>query len=100
MNSALIFVYGIGMYFLGRYSTLVLKNKILEEKKAELIEDNERLIKFSEDLIEQDKRIRDKWKSMVTDFSKYQACITDPNELGKWTETDDIYLNSWHSADK
>ena len=100
MNNLALILYGIGSYFLGRYSYMYWRNAFLEEKKKELIKENERLLALAEELIRQDKRIREKWKAMVNDFSKYQACITDPKDLSKWTEMDDVYLNSWHSADE
>ena len=71
----------------------------LEEKRGELLSYRNKLIDISEKLEDKDKHIRHKWQEMVTDFSKYQAMV-EGVESDRWTDMDDIYLNSWKSAEK
>ena len=86
-------------FFLGRYSYLVMRNRYLENKKAELIAYHAQLLQLSDALEGKDAAMRKKWQSMVDDFSKYQAMI-NPDTTGKWTDMDDQYLSSWGSAEK
>lgn len=86
-------------YFLGRTSYVWWRNKYLEDKKFELMRYHAKLLAIEEDLEEKDKEIRKKWQRMVDDISKYQAAV-DPEDNGKWNEWDDVFLNSWSSAEK
>lgn len=83
----------------GRYSYCVWRNSYLESKKEELISYHAQLLAIEEALETKDKQIRRKWQGMVDDFSKYQACV-NPDDTGKWTDADDIYLRSWSSAEE
>ena len=87
---------------IGRWSTFYIRNKQLDEVKEALIEEADRLEKLEEALTEQDQRIRDKWKAMVDDFSKYNAYAMRQagKDTDKWSEWDDQYLRSWGSADE
>lgn len=87
------------IFFLGRYSYLVMRNQYLENKKAELIAYHAQLMQLADALESKDVAMRKKWQAMVDDFSKYQAMI-NPSETGKWTDMDDQYLRSWNSAEK
>lgn len=89
----------IGVFYLGRLSALWVKNRYLEEKRGELDAYREALINAATVLQNKDKEIRKKWQAMVDDISKYEAAI-NPINSGKWTESDDFYLNSWKSAEK
>lgn len=86
-------------FLCGRYSYLLIKNRYIEERIKELtkVRDaaNEQIMVLSM----KDEEIRNKWKSMVEDFAKYNAYIESDTE-GKWSEWDDVYLNSWISAEK
>jgi len=84
---------------LGRMSYLVARNRYLEEKKQELISYHAQLLEIEEGLEARDKQIRQKWQNLVDDISKYQA-MSGGFEKGKWTEMDDVYLNSWKSAEE
>lgn len=86
-------------YLLGRASYLYHRNKYLEGKKQELIAYHEQLLAIEQSLEEKDKAIRNKWQRMVEDVAKYQAAI-DPEDSGKWNEWDDVYFQSWNSAEK
>lgn len=89
---------GILSFFLGRYSYLVDRNKYLKIKEDELMAYRDELIDIAKSLDQKDRHIRKKWQSMVDDFSKYQAAIG--NGTDTWTDMDDVYLNSWSSAEK
>lgn len=84
---------------LGRFSYLVDRNRYLENKKQELLAYHAELLAISEGLDEKDKKIREKWQNLVDDISKYQAMVGG-FEKGKWTDMDDVYLNSWKSAEE
>lgn len=88
-----------GFYLLGRTSYVWWRNKYLEDKKQELLAYHAQLLSIEQDLEEKDKAIRNKWQRMVEDISKYQAAI-DPEDSGKWNEWDDVYFQSWNSAEK
>lgn len=93
------FVVFAASFGLGRFSYLVARNGYLEGKKQELIAYHAELLAISEGLDERDKKIREKWQNLVDDISKYQAMVGG-FEKGKWTEMDDVYLNSWKSAEE
>lgn len=88
-----------GFYFLGRISYVYWRNKYLEDKKQELLAYHAQLLEIEQSLEEKDKAIRNKWQRMVEDVAKYQAAI-DPEDVGKWSEWDDVYFQSWNSAEK
>lgn len=83
----------------GRIFANAFRAKYLEEKKAELLAYHAELLAVADALEAKDAAIRTKWQNMVDDFSKYQYAI-DPSDKGKWTDMDDIYLQSWGSAEK
>lgn len=89
----------VGFYLLGRTSYVYWRNKYLEDKKQELLAYHAQLLAIEQSLEEKDKAIRNKWQKMVDDISKYQAAI-DPEDRGKWSEWDDVYFQSWNSAEK
>lgn len=89
----------VSFYFLGRTSYVWWRSKYLEGKKQELLAYHVQLIEIEQDLEEKDKAIRNKWQSMVDDISKYKASV-EPNENDKWNEWDDLFLESWGSAEK
>jgi len=84
---------------LGRMSYLVMRNRYLEDKKQELLSYHAELLAIEENLEARDKQIRQKWQNLVDDISKYQAMVGG-FENGKWTDMDDVYLNSWKSAEE
>jgi len=95
-----IYVIIAGFSFeIGRRSQAILMDDELENKRKALVAYRDELLVMAEHLEQKDDEIRHKWQSMVEDFSKYQA-MANPQESGKWTESDDIYLNSWKSAEK
>lgn len=71
----------------------------IEGKRKELYAYRDELLRIEAELEKKDELIRQKWQNMVSDFANYQA-YTEPGTTGKWTEWDDIYLNSWGSAEK
>ena len=85
-------------FLLGRYSYLYFRNRYLEEKKEQLIGYRDALIEIEKGLEEKDEAIRKKWQKMVTDISKYDFAMRP--DSGKWTEADDVYFNSWNSAEQ
>lgn len=87
------------VFQLGRIVANNFREQYLEDKKRELIEYHAQLLAIADALEKKDTAIRSKWQSMVDDISKYQYAI-DPSDSGKWTEMDDIYLQSWGSAEK
>lgn len=93
------FIIFTASFGLGRFSYLVSRNRYLEEKKQELISYHAQLLEIEEGLEARDKQIRQKWQNLVDDISKYQAMVGG-FEKGKWTEMDDVYLNSWKSAEE
>ena len=99
MNGFMI-IYGAGMFLAGRFSLRFVKDRMLEEKRLMLLEITKELQTYHGYLVEKDKEIRKKWQNMVSDFSRYQAAITPEEQQSVWTETDDIYLSSWKSAEE
>ena len=93
------FVMIFAVFYAGRISANIAKNRYLEEKRGELIAYHQALLDISEQLELKDKTIKQKWQTMVDDISKYQAYV-NPEDTGKWTDMDDIYLQSWKSAEK
>ncbi|MBO5629419.1 MAG: hypothetical protein J5965_10140 [Aeriscardovia sp.] len=93
--------FGIGVYAGVDYTNRHYEEyaTYLEEKRGELLSYRDELIDISEKLENKDKHIRHKWQEMVTDFSKYQSMV-EGFESGLWTDMDDIYLNSWKSAEE
>lgn len=85
-------------FLLGRYSCLYFRNKYLEDKKEELVKYHAELLRIQEMLERKDEQIRQKWQSMIADISKYD--MAQRPDSGKWTDVDDIYFNSWNSAEK
>lgn len=86
-------------YEIGRRSQEIAMDKDLEEKRETLIAYRDELVEIAQHLEKKDEEIRHKWQKMVEDFSKYQAAM-NPEIASTWTEADDIYLNSWKSAEK
>lgn len=84
---------------IGRRSQAIVMDKDLEKKREALIAYRDELVEIAEHLEQKDTEIRHKWQKMVDDFSKYQAAM-NPENASTWTESDDIYLNSWKSAEK
>ncbi len=97
MIKSVLFVFA--GFVAGRYSYLVYRNRYLESKKEELIGYHKQLIAIEKALEAKDRHIRRKWQGMVDDFSKYQSAVA-PDDTGKWTDMDDIYLRSWSSAEE
>jgi len=87
------------VFYMGRLSYLYWRNAFLDQKKQELLEYSKELDRITHELITKEASIRKKWQYMVDDISKYQAAV-NPEDTGKWTEMDDIYLKSWNSAEK
>ena len=86
-------------FMLGRFSYNVYRNRYLEEKKEDLIRYHAMLLSIEEGLEKRDDYIRSKWQSMVDDISKYKASV-EPDGNDKWNEWDDLFLESWGSAEK
>lgn len=99
MSTFISIVSYVFVFQLGRIVANNFREQYLEDKKRELIEYHARLLAIADSLEKKDAAIRTKWQSMVDDISKYQYSI-DPSDAGKWTEMDDIYLQSWGSAEK
>ncbi len=103
------YLWYITCFFLGRLSVNWWKNRYLEKEKeylenerATLIEYHEELEKIENSLIQKDREIRKKWQSMVDDFAEYNAYIRRENGeyTNKWSDWDDVYFQSWNSAEK
>lgn len=99
MSTFISIVSYVFVFQLGRIVANNFREQYLEDKKRELIEYHAQLLAIEASLEKKDAAIRSKWQSMVDDISKYQSAI-DPADKGKWTEMDDIYLQSWGSAEK
>lgn len=95
-----VLVFFGGMLFGGVViqADILAREKKIALAREQLIELSKVLETEAEELSQREKAVRDKWQAMVVDFSKYQAII-DESETNKWTESDDIYLNSWKSAE-
>lgn len=101
--------YILGMvigFCMGRLSLGIIDDPAAKHKQEALKSYEESLITYHNkldavriSLEEKDDEIRRKWQSMVDDISKYQASMCK-DDAGKWTEWDDVYLNSWKSAEK
>lgn len=95
--------YGL-VFYAGRYSMTWWYNKYLQAQ-AQALSFQQLQIKqeahvISRQLEIKDEEVRKKWQDMVVDISKYQF-MNQPSHLrGKWTEMDDVYLQSWCSADE
>lgn len=101
MNFAVCYIFAfIGGYVVGggirEYRLRDREEKILIAKD-QLTELSHELEDYAKELNRRNKEIKEKWQSMVVDFSKYQAEL---NGSETWTENDDIYLNSWKSAEE
>lgn len=99
MNTALRVISYIFVFYAGRLSYNLWRNRYLEEKRGELIAYHKALLDISDGLERKDQEIRKKWQTMVDDVSKYQSMVGG-FETGKWTDMDDVYLNSWKSAEE
>lgn len=99
MSTFISIVSYVFVFQLGRIVANNFREQYLEDKKQELIEYHAQLLAIADALEKKDSAIRSKWQSMVDDISKYQYAI-DSSDAGKWTEMDDIYLQSWGSAEK
>ena len=93
-------------FIFGRLSYLIYRNSYLESKKQELIDfhialqkHGEALDEVAQDLRKKDKELRLKWQAMVSDISNYVA-IVDDDDSNKWTDSDDMFLASWKSAEE
>lgn len=86
-------------FWFGRCSANWIRNKKLEQKRNELETIAAELLAWSKELAKKDQAIRQKWQMMVDDFSKYDA-YANKRDPKTWTEWDDIYLESWKSAER
>ena len=91
----IMFIVGMGF---GRGTYIYMKDEELEQKREQLESYHKELLEIAEYLEAKEKHIRNKWQAMVDDISKYEASIRQTD--GKWSEWDDVYLNSWSSAEK
>lgn len=86
------------MFYLGRLSYLWWRNKFLDVKLAEA----KQYAAEANEILRQAKlkeaEVRRKWQAMVSDISQYQ--FGDMPNKGQWTDLDQMYLNSWKSAEQ
>ena len=85
-------------FYAGRLSYMFWRNKFLDDKKKELDIYYEGVSALLEETKRRDNEVRKKWQSMVADISRYE--FKDREDNGVWTDTDQLYLNSWASAEK
>lgn len=83
---------------IGRHSYRIVRDRYLHSKEKELINYHAQLMEIESELEYKEREIRNKWQRMVVDASNYQASIGG-FDTGKWNDMDDVYLNSWSSAE-
>lgn len=87
-----------GCFYLGRLSVLWWRNKYIDMK----VEEAKSYAAQANALLQQAKakeaEVRKKWQAMVSDISQYQ--FGDMPNKGQWTDLDQMYLNSWKSAEQ
>lgn len=88
----------VAFFYFGRLSVLWWRNKYLDVKVAEA----KQYAAEANELLQQaklkDAEVRLKWQRMVSDISQYQ--FGDMPNKGQWTDLDQMYLNSWKSAEQ
>ena len=82
----------------GRGIYICIQDKELEQKREQLKSYHKELLEIQDYLEKKEQHVRNKWQAMVDDISKYEASIRQTD--GKWSDWDDVYLNSWSSAEK
>ena len=84
-------------FYLGRLSYMWWRNKHLDMK----IEEAKNYAMKANDLLQQAKdketEVRKKWQRMVSDISQYQ--FSGLSNKDEWTDLDQLYLESWKSAE-
>lgn len=88
----------ICVFYLGRLSYMWWKNKYLDMKLEEAKQYAAQANALLQQTKAKDEEVRKKWQAMVSDISQYQ--FGDMPNKGQWTELDQMYLNSWKSAEK
>ena len=86
-------------FYLGRLSYRFWQDARLEHDREEILRGAKELGRIEAQLEERDAHIRKKWQEMVNDIALYQAS-QDPEASKTWSKWDDVYLNSWKSAEK
>ena len=96
----LTFIRGVSyicVFYLGRLSYMWWRNKYLDMK----IEEAKNYAMKANDLLQQAKdkemEVRKKWQRMVSDISQYQ--FSGLSNKDEWTDLDQLYLESWKSAE-
>lgn len=96
----LTFIRGVSyicVFYLGRLSYMWWRNKYLDMK----IEEAKNYAMKANDLLQQAKEketeVRKKWQRMVSDISQYQ--FSGLSNKDEWTDLDQLYLESWRSAE-
>lgn len=88
----------VAFFYLGRLSVLWWRNKLLDVKLAQA----KQYAAEANELLQQaklkDAEVRLKWQRMVSDISQYQ--FGDMPNKDHWTDLDQMYLDSWKSAEK
>lgn len=91
------------MFSLGRLSILIASNKYLEEQERLLKKYQEELIRETDRLDKDYKAkhddIKKMWQDSIVDISMHHFADQPSCLKGKWTSTDDKYLQSWMSAE-
>lgn len=87
-----------GWFYLGRLSVLWWKNKVLDVKLAQAKQYAEEANKLLQQAKLKDAEVRKKWQTMVSDISQYQFSFME--NKSEWTDLDQMYLDSWKSAEK
>lgn len=93
---AAVFYFG---FYSGRRAYKIWRDEYLESKRQELLSYRKDLLLIEKHLEAKDKAVRQKWQEMVSDFADYRSKVS-PETAVKWNEWDDMYLNSWSSAEK
>lgn len=87
-----------GYFYLGRLSVLWWRNKVLDEKLAEAKMYAAQANELLQQAKAKDAEVRKKWQNMVSDISQYQ--FGDLPNKDHWTDLDQMYLDSWKSAER
>ena len=87
-----------GIFYLGRLSVLWWRNKVLDEKLAEAKMYATQANEILQQAKAKDEEVRQKWQRMVSDISQYQFGFME--NKSEWTDLDQMYLNSWKSAER
>ena len=96
----LTFIRGVSyicVFYLGRLSYLWWRNKYLDMKIKEAQNYAMKANEILQQAKDKETEVRKKWQRMVSDISQYQ--FSGLSNKDEWTDLDQLYLESWKSAE-